>query len=255
MMTTAHSIAPQDWRLAAVRLGASFDRPRNLVQTRASQEPLELAYYIWVLRADRDSAVVIDAGFTPEAGARRNVQIAIEPAAALEKLGIRHVSSILLTHLHWDHCGGLELLPPAPVHVSADELGWLKLAESKSTGELQFYDRDVLDTLRAGTRLIPFVSKVRLIPNVATARRVGAHTTGFSIVELDDGRDQRICLLGDLAYTQANIALNAPPSIALDGPACVALYQRYEDWLRVPGHDPQSLIALGTRIHEHITVR
>ncbi len=84
---------------------------------------LEMAYYFWLLR-DGDETIVVDCGFAPEAGARRGRTCLCPPLDALRALGVEPetVSTVVVTHLHYDHIGNLAAFPAATLCVPRREL-------------------------------------------------------------------------------------------------------------------------------------
>src|ERR1700710_735825 len=71
-------------------------------------EPVEMAYWFWLLRSISDT-IVVDCGFDPRVGARRGRTCTVEPLEAMRALGVEPeiVTTVVVTHLHYDHIGNL----------------------------------------------------------------------------------------------------------------------------------------------------
>ena len=84
---------------------------------------VEMAYWFWLLRRG-DETIVVDCGFAPEVGARRGRTCLQAPPDALRALGVEpeSVSTLLVTHLHYDHIGNLAAFPAATLIIARNEL-------------------------------------------------------------------------------------------------------------------------------------
>jgi glyoxylase-like metal-dependent hydrolase (beta-lactamase superfamily II) len=114
-----------------------------------ADEVLSMPYSFWVVRTD-DGPVLIDTGFAvPEAYWVDDADWRAVPDA-LAAVGIRpeEVSRVILTHLHFDHAGSVDLFPSARIAVSRPEYEYWG---SRSPEELQagFIDPRHLAAVRA----------------------------------------------------------------------------------------------------------
>src|SRR5215469_3056373 len=107
----------------AVHYGSRVTRKsQSFLNYHVYDEPddnLDVDYYFWVIRdtgAD-PSVIVVDTGFSPEAGRRRKRDGHYTPADVLPSLGIapESVRTVVVTHAHWDHTGNLSKFPGAQI--------------------------------------------------------------------------------------------------------------------------------------------
>ena len=85
--------------------------------------PLRMDYFFWILR-NGERTVLVDTGFDPAVGARRGRTCLCPPVEALARLGVAResVSTVILTHLHYDHTGNVGAFPLAELVVPEREL-------------------------------------------------------------------------------------------------------------------------------------
>lgn len=99
-------------------------------------EEMFLPYTFWAIEHER-GWVLIDCGCHPDLGRAPELRLGPQAEMSDVRVGpdddvvsrlasigvdVGAVTDVIATHLHYDHCGGLELLPDATVHVQAAEL-------------------------------------------------------------------------------------------------------------------------------------
>jgi glyoxylase-like metal-dependent hydrolase (beta-lactamase superfamily II) len=127
----------------------------------------------------------------------------------LEALGISpaSVTHILLTHMHYDHAGGLTCLdqagdlvrtyPRARVYVQNDE--W-EAAQEALYESSSAYRSENWGLYQDSERLVLVDGDEEVVPGVRLVK-TGGHTRGHQVVLLDDGNGQKAALFGDLIPT------------------------------------------------------
>ena len=85
--------------------------------------PMPLDYYVWALRS-AERTFVIDTGFDEPMARKRGRTFIKNPADGLKAIGIdpAKVQDVIITHMHYDHCGNHDLLPAARYHVQDKEM-------------------------------------------------------------------------------------------------------------------------------------
>jgi glyoxylase-like metal-dependent hydrolase (beta-lactamase superfamily II) len=130
----------------------------------------------------------------------------------LESTGIdlASVTDIILTHMHFDHVGGLlldgvkdRLRPDLRIHVAAAEIKFWEAPDFSRTGmppALAFVARraskQFMEEYRSQLR--PFDNESKVAPGVVVTR-TGGHTPGHSVVRLASGGD-RLMFAGDALF-------------------------------------------------------
>ena len=93
-----------------------------LMWNRGWGKKVQRACYFWCLLGPA-GPVLVDCGITPERAAQRKLNNYRHPVELLDGLGVKpnEVRHLVLSHMHWDHCGGAGFFPQAQVHVGRAE--------------------------------------------------------------------------------------------------------------------------------------
>ena len=241
---------PTVYEVFALRIGSNAQRTarENFLYDGCLGEPsalMPLDYYFWVIR-DSSRVVVVDTGFVPSTAVRRAREMVRTPADALAVLGVdvSRVRDVIITHLHWDHAGNLDLFPRARVHVQEEELRYC-------TGRVMAHQRirktyeatDVMSAVKTlfDGRLVLHGGVAEIAPGV-TIHPVGGHTPGSQVVRVPTRRGW-VVLASDSAHLWANIRRRSPFPIldnlaqTLDAFKTIEELAEGEDHV-IPGHDP-----------------
>ncbi len=135
---------------------------------------------------------------------------------ALRELGVRpeDVDTVILTHLHWDHCGGSTGLDaagkPVPVFLNAKyyvQRRELEAARSAVAAGDDSFLADDFEPLAVSHRLQLVEGDADILPGISV-EWTGGHSAGHQIVTLDGG-GQRAIYLSDLVPTIAQIPFDS----------------------------------------------
>lgn len=207
---------------------------------------LEMAYYFWLLRSG-ERTVLVDTGFDPAAGRRRGRTCLVEPLAALERLGVapESVSTVVVTHCHYDHVGNLGAFPDAELVVGATELEFWTGPLSRRAQFAPHVDRADIDGIAAAAaagRVRTTAGEAEVLPGIRTIE-VGGHSPGqlLVVVEQEGGR---VVLTSDAVHFYEEMELDRPFGVIADLGAMYRAYDKVAELAReegtavAAGHDP-----------------
>lgn len=235
------------WEVYALKYGevATRTRATNFIGEDDHASPMPLDYFTWVLRSG-DRCIVVDTGFEEAEAARRNRIIDRRPDQALAALGLgpQDAEAVIVTHLHYDHAGGLARYPDAVFHLQAAEMAF-------ATGPCMchahlrhpFAVDDVCEMVRKvySGRVIFHDGDAEVAPGV-TVHRIGGHSKGLQAVRVRT-REGWLCLASDASHYYENYLTGRPFPIVADMGDTLEGYARIQALashpaLVIPGHDP-----------------
>ena len=206
----------------------------------------KLTYFMWVVIGDDGDSYVIDAGFTPEAGARRNRPVTCDVLAVMRTLGvdIENQRDVVLTHLHWDHVGHIRSFPNAKFWLQEKEMAFWTGPDATRYGYIQTIEADDIVTLvklNFEGRLKFLDGPATLAPGI-TLHPIGGHSPGMQVVRIDTGEGV-VLLASDAAHFYENLEPDKPfaiiHSLADQHRATEQMHELVDSRANiVPGHDP-----------------
>ena len=104
-----------EYEIYALKYAGPFPRKLAMVLWNEGwEENIEVNYYIWAIKG-KNEWVVVDAGTGLTEAARRKLKGFINPIDALKRIGVdgSNVNKVIITHMHFDHVGGMEMFPQA----------------------------------------------------------------------------------------------------------------------------------------------
>lgn len=251
--TTTHEVL-------AIRSGTHVFRKSHLYhQYAVYEEPdidVQMDYFFYVLD-DGHELRIVDTGFSPEQGRHRNRTLLNEPRQALAQLGRdpAEVTSVVVTHLHYDHIGNLDCFPNATLFVPRREV--------------EFYASDVshrpvfdVHVDRAAAALIDAElerGRVELIDGISeladgiTAISVGGHSPGQQAVAVATPSGP-VVLASDAIHTYEEIDKRRPYAVFTDLEGMFGAYELIaslaDGAVVVPGHDADVMNRFPAIDHE-----
>ena len=235
------------YEIYAIRYATVEKRAReNFIATDIHDGPMPMDYFVWAV-VGPDRAFVVDTGFNAEAAQRRKRNHLICPAAGLEAIGLKRdkIADIVITHLHYDHAGNLELFPNATFHLQDDEIAYATGRHMCDHAINHAFDvENVVEMVRrvyAG-RVRFHRGDAELAPGV-TLHRVGGHTAGLQVVRVRTARGW-VVLASDATHYYANIRKRSPFPIVYNLGDMLEAYRTIEGLADspdhiIPGHDPE----------------
>lgn len=251
-----------DWEVHAIKYADRNARTRadSFIFDDNHDAPHAMDYYMWLLRQG-DRVILVDTGYDEVEAAARDRPIRLDPGAALAPLGLTpdDITEVIVTHLHYDHAGGLALFPHAHLHMQTAEMAY-------ATGPCMCHD-----TLRmpftaghvceAITRLyrgkLTFHEGDAQIADGVAVHCIGGHSRGLQAVRVRTQAGWMV-LASDAAHFYENFMLKKPFPIVvdlqnmLDGFSTLERLASRND-LIVPGHDPMVRAIFPSGVADHIT--
>ena len=213
IQTTAATAKPE-YTIEAIRFGTIPQfRTASLVIGADPNEKLDIATIIWLIRGG-GRTILFDTGYyrqTPGFDRFGTVDF-VRPDEAVKLEGVQpdEVTDVIVSHIHWDHMGGISLFPKATIWIQKDEyqyyLGGAYQPGGKPGGELE----DLLELLRRNvTRKVVLIDgdDREILPgiHVYTGAR---HTYASQYIKIDG--TPAYVLASDNVYLYRNIDTKTP---------------------------------------------
>jgi glyoxylase-like metal-dependent hydrolase (beta-lactamase superfamily II) len=249
------------WRVHAVKYAERLERVRgdSFIFDDNPTAPHPIDYFIWVIE-NGTRTILVDSGYDDgEAGARER-PIRLSPATALAPLGIdpKAVDTLIVTHLHYDHAGGLHLFPEATLHMQAAEMAY-------ATGPCMCHDAlrmpftaghicEAITRLYSGK--VIFHDGDAEIADGVTVHCIGGHSRGLQVVRVRTEAGWMV-LASDASHFYENLRLRKPFPIVVDTEAMLDGFGTLERLasspdLIIPGHDPLVMTTFPAGVADHI---
>ncbi|WP_417522550.1 N-acyl homoserine lactonase family protein [Marinovum sp.] len=236
------------WEVHAVKYAERNARTRadSFLFDDNHDAPHAMDYYIWVLRRG-DEVILVDTGYDSAEAQLRGRPIQLDPREALNPLGLaaEAVTRVIVTHLHYDHAGGLHLFPNATLHMQAAEMQF-------ATGPCMCHDTlrapftaghvcEAVKRLYSGK--VVFHDGDAEIADGVTVHCIGGHSRGLQCVRVRTAAGWMV-LASDAAHYYENVYARTPFPIVVDLQNMLDGFARLEALasdprLIVPGHDPR----------------
>ncbi|MCX6539508.1 MAG: N-acyl homoserine lactonase family protein [Acidobacteria bacterium] len=235
------------YEVYAVRYGILPDfRVSALVVGAEPTRRLDIPVAFWVIKAPGRRVFLVDCGFYRDNLIQQwKVKDYVRPPAAIAALGLQpeDVTDIVITHMHWDHAGSLDLFPKAAIWIQRDEFTYYTgdaWQPGGSHGGIEAADVQALVRANTEGRVKLLQRDQEILPGLE-AHQGGCHThaSQFLSVKTDAGT---VVVASDNVYLYENLEKQAPVAGAdracnLDAQKRI-LQLASDPRLVVPGHDP-----------------
>lgn len=212
------------------------------------ETPMPLDYFVWAIRGN-GRTVIFDTGFDEAMGRKRKRQFLRSPGEGLKCIGIDPdgIENVVVSHMHYDHCGNYDLFPRARYHLQDTEMAYC-------TGRCMCHP-----TLRVPFELddvVAMIGKVfagraafhdgdsEFAPGI-TLHKVGGHSKGLQVMRVWTRRGWMV-LASDASHFYANMENGRPFHLVHNVEATLEGYDRCyalasDRSCVIPGHDPKVL--------------
>jgi glyoxylase-like metal-dependent hydrolase (beta-lactamase superfamily II) len=235
------------WEVYALKYAERSDRTRgeSFIFDDHSNKDHTIDYFIWVLKSD-ESVIVVDTGYDYDEAKRRNRPIQRSPSESLKALDIEanQVTDVIITHLHYDHAGGLKEFPNAKFHLQESEMAYAtgpcmchETIKMPFTGE---HVCQMVKNLYSG-RVVFYNGFGAIRPGVTT-HLIGGHSRGLQSVRVKTNSGY-MCLASDATHFYENFLSGKPFPIVVDLEDMLNGFKIIKGLasdikLVIPGHDP-----------------
>jgi len=238
--------ASEVYEVYAIRYGHHDRHAReNFIGGDPHDGPQPLDYFVWAM-VGAERTLLLDTGFDPAMGEKRQRRITKPIAEGLQAIGITpdRIETIIVSHLHYDHTGNYDLFPNASYHLQDCEMAY-------ATGRcmchphlrIPFEADDVVAMVRkvfAG-RVTFHDGTDEIVPGI-TVHRIGGHSRGLQCVCVNTRRGQ-VVLASDTSHLYAHFEQGRVFPITynvgevLEGYATLKRLAPSPAHI-IPGHDP-----------------
>ena len=220
-------------------------RPEHFLGGDPHDGPMPMDYFVWVVSGGGRTWVV-DTGFGEPDATRRGRRLVRSTTDALATVGVdaAGVTDVVLTHLHYDHAGGLAQFPAARFHVQDRELAFATGRHMSRPALNHAFTADhVAELVRAvyAGRVVFHDGDEELAPGLSV-HLIGGHTDGLQVVRIQTAQGALV-LASDASHYYENMETGRPFPIVFDVGAMVEGYETLRRLAStpdaiVPGHDP-----------------
>jgi glyoxylase-like metal-dependent hydrolase (beta-lactamase superfamily II) len=202
-------------------------------------------FFVWAI-VGPSGTIVVDTGMDEAMGKKREREITKSVREGLAALGIAadKVDKVILSHLHYDHCGNYDLFPQAHYRLQDREMAYATgRCMCHQALRLPFEADDVVSMVRkvfAG-RVAFHDGEDEIVPGV-TVHRIGGHSKGLQSVRVKT-RLGYVVLAADASHLYAHMDSGRVFPLTYNIEEVVEGYvtlKRLASSPRhvVPGHDP-----------------
>ena len=247
----AEAAGPEpEYEIYAAKYGGPLIRKVAIVLWNVGwDEDGPINYYVWAIKAPNGETIVVDTGASPAQGAARKVPGYVSPIEVLARAGIsgNNVTKVIITHMHWDHVGGmdgfLQAYPKATFYVQRREFDFcVKNPVSQRKPISILFDpvaNKIVGDLERSERLVIVDGDYNLAPGVDLILAPG-HTLGLQVVRVNTAKGPTV-VGSDCAHVFRGYREDNPSVFIMDMPAWIQTFDKVKSKAAIdlifPGHD------------------
>ncbi|WP_136656778.1 N-acyl homoserine lactonase family protein [Nitratireductor sp. XY-223] len=237
----------ETWQVIALKYAERNERVRadSFIFDDDHASPHAMDYFVWVAR-NGNRTILIDTGYDAVEGERRGRPVLRHPVEALKAAGIapEDIDTAIITHLHYDHAGGLDAFPNAVFHIQSAEMAFATgPCMCHHTLQMPYTAEHVCQMIRHvySGRVVFHDGEGAVAPGI-TLHHVGGHSRGLQAVRVKTDKGY-LCLASDAAHYYENfIHQKSFPIVDSiedmhNGWKTIQALATHRD-LVIPGHDP-----------------
>jgi len=234
------------FEIYALKYAGPFIRPASLVRWYQDFEQSALVnYYFFAIRGGEET-ILVDCGCSPRWAQEKNLANYVNPVEVLKRINIdaRKVQHLVVTHIHFDHVGGVSLFPEAAIYVQEKEFNfWTRNPIAKRAPFLMLTDLEanrLLAKLKGTKRLKIVRGDKKILPGIELLLCPG-HTLGLQTVRVNTKKGKAI-VGSDAGHVFSAFRTDIPSALITDMVAWMKSYDKIRKKassidLIFPGHD------------------
>jgi glyoxylase-like metal-dependent hydrolase (beta-lactamase superfamily II) len=196
----------------------------GLIEGADPSRKLDIAMMVWLIRGNGKN-ILFDSGFhAPRYIQQWHPVDFSTPAEAVARAGVKpeEVTDVVISHMHWDHAGGLDLFPKAKIWLQKDELEYYAGSAWQSRRTHGGIDADDVQTavkLNTEGRVGLIDGDGReFLPGI-TAYTGGKHTYASQFIAVNTAGGT-VVLASDNMYLYENLEKHLPIAQTKERAAC-----------------------------------
>ena len=234
---------------AAKYAGPATSKLAFLYFNQGWDQDIDRYYYVWALKGSGE-VIVVDTGAGVSMAGQRKLTGYVNPVDVLKRIGVdgSNVTKVVITHLHWDHVGGMEMFPTAfpkaTFYVQKKEYDfWIRHPVAKRPFMRTFVD-DIgnrgLTDLEGTNRLVLAQGDLTIGPGLDILYAPG-HTVALQSLGVETAKGRAV-VASDCGHLARNFKEDHPSSLITDLVGWLETYDKLRGWassvdLLFPGHD------------------
>jgi len=207
-----------EYEIYALKYAGPFPRKLAMVLWNEGwDQDIEVNYYIWAIKGENGETIVVDAGCGTTLAAQRKLKNYVNPVEVLTRIGgdATNVTKVILTHMHFDHMGGMEMFPQAfpkaTFYVQKKEYDfWVKHPYAKRPPFSRLADPVAIRAtaeLEGTDRLVLVCGDQKIMPGIEVLFAPG-HTIGLQTVPVNTAPGTAIVASDCVHYHRAFLENN-----------------------------------------------
>ncbi|WP_170363604.1 N-acyl homoserine lactonase family protein [Ruegeria arenilitoris] len=236
-----------DWEVYAIKYADRNARIRadSFIMDDDHAAPHAMDYYLWLLRRG-SQVILVDTGYDTDEGLSRGRPIAMDPREAMRPFGIapEAIQQVIVTHLHYDHAGGLHLFPNATLHMQSAEMAFATgPCMCHGTLRAPFSAGHICEAVkRLYSGKVVFHDGDAELADGVTVHCIGGHSRGLQCVRVRTASGWMV-LASDASHYYENFMARKPFPIVVDLQDMLDGFDKLQSLasapgLIIPGHDP-----------------
>jgi glyoxylase-like metal-dependent hydrolase (beta-lactamase superfamily II) len=207
--------------------------------------PMPIDYFVWAI-VGAGHSYVVDTGFDAAIGRKRGREVLRCPGEGLAMLGVdpAKVRDVIVTHMHYDHCGNHHLFPEATFHLQDREMAYATgrhMCHAALGGAYEAEDVCAMVRRLFAGHLQFHEGVTELAPGLSL-HHIGGHTMGIQAVRVWTRRGW-VVLASDASHLYANMEQGRPYPIIYNLGDMLEGFGRLRKLASspahvIPGHDP-----------------